>query len=93
MIKEQITTRKFVPGEPSTLLDHTQAMNIVAKSFLETDFASYIHLGELDMEGLYQLCNNLDVVGKHLQAGTFGDQPSSTPPSMWFLSSPKLFDV
>ncbi|CAI9280427.1 unnamed protein product [Lactuca saligna] len=40
------------------------------KSFLETNFASYLHLGELDIEGLRQLCDNLDAEVKHLEANT-----------------------
>lgn len=58
VIREQIATRTFMPDEPSTLLEHTQEMHVEMKSFLETDFASYLHLGELDTEGLCQLCND-----------------------------------
>ncbi|CAH1413742.1 unnamed protein product [Lactuca virosa] len=82
VIRDQTATRKFRSGEPSTLLEHTQAMHVDVKSFLETDFACYLHLGELDMEGFRQLCNYPNVEGKHLEADTYGARPSSTPPIM-----------
>ncbi|CAH1446248.1 unnamed protein product [Lactuca virosa] len=91
VIREQIVTGKFVPGEPSTLLEHTQAMHAEVKPFLETDFASYLHLGELDIKGLHQLCIDSDAKGKHLEAKTYRAQPSSTPPGMLLLSSSQLF--
>ena len=33
VIREQITTRKFMPGKLSTLLEYTQAMHVEMKSF------------------------------------------------------------
>lgn len=65
--------------EPSALLEHTQAMHAEVKSFLETDFSSYLHLGELDIEGLCQLCSDSDIEEKHIKANTSGARPSSTP--------------
>lgn len=32
----------------------------LVKTFMETDFASLHHLGELDLEGIFQLCNDPD---------------------------------
>ncbi|CAH1445427.1 unnamed protein product [Lactuca virosa] len=93
VIREKNFTRKFVHGEPSTLLEHTQAMHAEVKSFLETDLASYIHLGDLDIEGLRQLCNDLDVEGKHIEANTSEALPSHTPHGMRLLSSSQLFIV
>lgn len=40
VIREEISIGKFMPGEPSTLLEHTLALHAEVKSFLETDFAS-----------------------------------------------------
>ncbi|CAI9271418.1 unnamed protein product [Lactuca saligna] len=60
VIREQISTEKFMSDEPSTLLEHTQVMHENVKFLLENDFASYLHLGELDMEGLRQLWSDLD---------------------------------
>ncbi|CAH1442033.1 unnamed protein product [Lactuca virosa] len=82
VVREQITIGRFVPGEPNALLENTQAMHAEVKYFVETDFASCLHLGELDIEGLRQLCSDSDVEGKHLEASTSGAQPSSTPPGM-----------
>ncbi|CAH1437233.1 unnamed protein product [Lactuca virosa] len=82
VIKEHIATRKFIPGEPSALLEHTQSMHAKVKFFLEMDFASYFRLGELDMEVLRQLCSDPDAEGKHPEGSTFGVGPSSTHPGM-----------
>ena len=81
-IREQVAVGKFIPDKLSTLLEDTQAMHSELKSFLETDFASYLHLGELDMEGLCQLWSDLDAEGKHLEAKTSGARPYSIPPDM-----------
>ncbi|CAH1449988.1 unnamed protein product [Lactuca virosa] len=72
VVREQIATGKFVPGKPRTLLEHTRAMHMEVKSFLETDFASYLHVCELDIEGLRQLCSDSDAERKHLEAITSG---------------------
>lgn len=82
VIKEQIATGKFMPGELNTLLEHTHVIYAEVKSFLETDFASYLHVGELDMEGLCLLCNDPDAEGKHLEVISSWARPSSTPPDM-----------
>lgn len=65
VIREQIATINFIPGEPSTLLEHTRAMHAEVKYFLETDFASNLHFDELDMDDLLQLCSNPDAEVKH----------------------------
>lgn len=43
------------------MVELTQAMHASVKSFMEKDFASLLHLGELDLEGLRQLCRDPDV--------------------------------
>ncbi|CAI9272431.1 unnamed protein product [Lactuca saligna] len=61
VIREQFAAGIFTPGESSALLEYTQAMHTDVESFLETNFASYLHLGKLDMEGLLLMCCDLDV--------------------------------
>ncbi|CAI9268646.1 unnamed protein product [Lactuca saligna] len=39
----------------------TQVMHASVRSFIETNFASLIYLDELDLEGLRQLCRDLEV--------------------------------
>lgn len=82
VIREQVSSGKFIPIESNALLEHTQVMHAKVKSFLETKFSSYPRLGELDMEGLRQLCGDLDVKERCLEdiISRFG--PSSTPSSM-----------
>ncbi|CAH1430253.1 unnamed protein product [Lactuca virosa] len=77
---EQVVTGKFVFGEPSVVVEHTQGMHDAVKSFMETDFASYLRLGELDMEGLRQLCRDQDAKGDHPEGDSSKTRPSSNPP-------------
>lgn len=56
-----MVVNKFDPEESSTILELTQAMHTDVKDFLETDFASYLRLCELDLGGLRQLCIDPDV--------------------------------
>ncbi|CAI9301966.1 unnamed protein product [Lactuca saligna] len=60
-------------------MEHSQTMPAEVKAFLEMDFSSYLHLGELYMEGLHRLCSDLDDEGKHPKGSTSGVGPSSTP--------------
>ncbi|CAH1433750.1 unnamed protein product [Lactuca virosa] len=82
VIREQVAIGKFIPGEPSALLEYTQAMHVELKSFLDTDFASYLHLGELDMDGLRLLCNSPDVEGDCPEGSTFGAESSAPAPGI-----------
>lgn len=61
MVREQVVVRKFDHRESSIIVDLIQAMHAFVKAFMETDFASYLRLGELDLGGLRQLCNDPDV--------------------------------
>lgn len=54
-------------------------MHIAVKSFMETNFASYLLLGELDMEGLHQLCRDPDVKGDHPEDNSSEAGTSSNP--------------
>ncbi|CAH1429771.1 unnamed protein product [Lactuca virosa] len=54
-------------------------MHVVVKSFLETDFASYLRISELKMEGLRQLCGDPDVEEKRPDDSTSRARPSSIP--------------
>ncbi|CAH1421590.1 unnamed protein product [Lactuca virosa] len=60
-LKEQVASRKFNLREPSIMVEMTQAMHASVRSFMETNVASLLHLVELDLEGLRQLCRNPDV--------------------------------
>lgn len=44
VVWEQVSIGKFTLGESSALADHTQAMHASVKTFVKTDFASYLHL-------------------------------------------------
>lgn len=81
-IREQVAVGKFIPDKLSTLLEDTEAMHSELKSFLETDFASYLHLGELDMEGLRLLCSDHDVEGEFPEGSTSRAEPSALAPGM-----------
>ncbi|CAH1447150.1 unnamed protein product [Lactuca virosa] len=59
--------------------EHAQAMHDVIKSFMEMDFASYLLLGELDIGGLRQICDDPDSEEGHPEGGTSHAGPSSTP--------------
>ena len=57
-------------------------MHTEVKSFLKPNFASYLHLGELDMKGLFHLCSDPDVEEGCLRGSTSGAGPSSTSHGM-----------
>lgn len=52
MIREQTAIGKFIHGESSALMQHTQEMHAEVKCSLEIDFASDVRLGEVHMRGL-----------------------------------------
>ncbi|CAI9280372.1 unnamed protein product [Lactuca saligna] len=54
-------------------------MHASLKAFMETDFASYLQLGELDMEGLHQLCNNFDAEDNQSKGSFSKGVPSTNP--------------
>ncbi|CAI9271369.1 unnamed protein product [Lactuca saligna] len=47
----------FGPSEPGVIAQPTDAMHAVVRAFAETDFASYLKLGELGLVDLCQLCS------------------------------------
>lgn len=73
-------TRNFNSTEPSAATQSAQAMHNAIKAFLETYFASYLRLGEIDLAGICQLY--LDRTVEELPTmGYSGDVgPSSSPP-------------
>ncbi|CAH1450684.1 unnamed protein product [Lactuca virosa] len=87
VLREQVAARKFTPGESSVLLQYTQVIHAEVKSFLETDFASYLHLGELNMEGLRLLCSDPDLEGECTKGSTSGTEPSPYPRYVIFAIS------
>ncbi|CAH1438631.1 unnamed protein product [Lactuca virosa] len=50
VVKEQVPIGKINHGEPSSVVEQTQVMHASVKAFMETDFDSYLRLGELDLE-------------------------------------------
>lgn len=64
VVQEQVHIRKFNHGEPSSVVEQTQAMHASVKAFMEIDFSSYLRLGELNLEGIHQLCSNHDAEWK-----------------------------
>ncbi|CAI9270692.1 unnamed protein product [Lactuca saligna] len=69
-VREQVIAGKFVPGEAAATTKHIQAMHVVVKAFMEIDFASYLHLCELDMAGLWQLCDDSDAEDSLVEGGS-----------------------
>ncbi|CAI9259171.1 unnamed protein product [Lactuca saligna] len=67
---EHVVAGKFVLGEAVATTEHIQAMNTVVKAFMETDFASYLRLGELDMAGLRQLCDDSNAEDSQVEGGS-----------------------
>lgn len=45
MVRDQVSTRKFTPRRSSVIVEHTHEMHAFVKTFMETYFASYLHLG------------------------------------------------
>ncbi|CAI9292546.1 unnamed protein product [Lactuca saligna] len=79
VIREQVAARKFVSRELDVAAEHAQAMHDAIKFFMETDFASYLRLGELDIGSLCQICNDTDSEEGHPEGGASHVGPSSTP--------------
>lgn len=77
VVQDQVATTKFDPGEPSAVIQKTQAMHASVKSSIETEFASYLYMGELDLEGICQLCSNLDTEQSPPEGSSLNDEPSS----------------
>ncbi|CAH1412212.1 unnamed protein product [Lactuca virosa] len=80
VIREQVVAEKFVFREKDATLEHAQAMHAAIKSFMETEFASYLCLGELDIGGLRQICDDPESEEGHLEGDPSHAGPSSTPP-------------
>ncbi|CAI9267547.1 unnamed protein product [Lactuca saligna] len=79
VIQEQVATRKLIFGEMDATAKHAQAIHAAIKSFMETNFASYLRLGELDIGGLRQMCDDPNSEEGHLEGGSSQVGPSSTP--------------
>lgn len=76
---KQLVIRNFNLEEPSATSQSTFVMHAAIKAFLETDFASYLRLGEFDLAGLRQLC--LDPLAEEhpLMGYSRNIEPSSAP--------------
>lgn len=55
-----MSVNKFNSSELSFVAQSTDVMYASLKAFIETYFASYLCLGELDLVGLRQLCCDSD---------------------------------
>ncbi|CAH1441317.1 unnamed protein product [Lactuca virosa] len=53
-------------------------MHASVRSFMETNFASLLHAGELDLEGHHQLCRDHDVENDPPEGDPFKVGSSST---------------
>lgn len=84
-MRKKVAIGKFNPEEGSAVVVQTQAMHVSMKSFIETNFASYLHLGELDLAGLRQLCYYPDPEENPLESSSQNVGPSSNPLSNRFL--------
>lgn len=60
VVREQVATGKFTLREPSAIKHHTHSMHASVETFMETNFSSNLHLGQLDIEGLHRLCCDFD---------------------------------
>lgn len=54
-------------------------MHASVKTFMETNFVAYLHLGELDLEGLHQLYSDPDVEEDQPKGSSSNIEPSSNP--------------
>ncbi|CAH1445154.1 unnamed protein product [Lactuca virosa] len=79
VVREKVATGKFILGEPSALVEHTQAMHASLKTFVNTDFSSYLRLSELDMEGINRLCSDSDAEDNQPEFSSYKVRPSSNP--------------
>ncbi|CAH1432670.1 unnamed protein product [Lactuca virosa] len=77
-VKEHVASRRFNPQEPSVLVKLTQSMHTSVMTFMETDVASLLHLGELNLEGLRQFCRDPDVEEKSPEGNPLKVGSSST---------------
>lgn len=69
-VREQVIARMFVLGEAVATTEHIQAMYHILKEFIKPGFASYLCLGDLDMGGLQQLCDDYDVEDIQVECGS-----------------------
>ena len=60
VVREQVDSRKSIHGESSTIMEPSQPIHASVKAFIVTYITSYLCLGELDLGGLRQQCNDLD---------------------------------
>ncbi|CAH1427946.1 unnamed protein product [Lactuca virosa] len=68
-----------VEGGKHVVWDYTQVMHASVKTFMETDFSSYLHLGELDIEGLRRLCIDSEVEDNQPKGSSSKGGSSSSP--------------
>ncbi|CAH1443482.1 unnamed protein product [Lactuca virosa] len=66
------------PGssDPDAEAQSINAMHAAIKAFVKADFASYLHLGELGLADLRQLCSEEE---EHVPDGSIGGTASTQP--------------
>ncbi|CAH1451465.1 unnamed protein product [Lactuca virosa] len=79
VIQEQVVAGKSVSWESDATTEHAQAMHDAIKSFIQTNFSSYLRLGELDIGGLRQMCDEPDSEEGHSEGDASHAGPSSAP--------------
>lgn len=84
VVRVQVATVKFTLGEPSAVVEHTQAMHASVKTFMDTNFTSYLRLGELNVEGFCRLCSDSDDDDYQPE----GSSSRVGPPSVLLVSDP-----
>lgn len=58
-------------------MELTQEIHASMKAFMQINSASYLHLGELDLADLHQLCCDTDVEENSLEGRPLNVGPSS----------------
>ncbi|CAI9285371.1 unnamed protein product [Lactuca saligna] len=56
MVNKYVASGRFDLQEPSVMAELTQAMHASVKTFIKMVYASLLHLVELDLKGVCQLC-------------------------------------
>lgn len=80
VVWKQLAIGNFNLEDPTAASQSSQSMHAAIKAFLETNFASYLHLGELDLAGTCQLCLDPSEEERPLMGYSGNVVPSSTPP-------------
>ncbi|CAH1413281.1 unnamed protein product [Lactuca virosa] len=78
-VRKQLAIGHFNPSESNDVIQSAHTMRASIKACAQTDFVSYLRLGELDLTSLRQLCCDSNSEGPVLDSGSGGVGPSSLP--------------